>query len=355
MSKLSVSDIRTDDDFVSSSKTVRIGTSGDTKFNTPLKPSLKQMDGLSPVREMYRRISPETLDKCSSNSEYDRKYSESTKRQMDPGSVNIFTLAYGSTTQMPTIDQIKQMSDIQYVHTDVVVVPSWFDLIRGLDKSQCEMYFNLSDAFYHYSSCRNNKPVMATIPTCIPNDKIPKVLKHFIDMDITSFILDFNGRSLINGTWLRSFIREWDSYNIEKEGIIYSMNAYQGIDKKNIGNFEAKDFVGFLGGIDIIGDKHIAKGCSDKTIPGFERTKVFDSDTYHYRKVFCSPNETEKYAMESISNQITEIENMRSFISRNESIKDAIDSKSLDPRTRIALHEMKYSKKFKTKKLDAFF
>lgn len=355
MSKLSVSDIRTDNDFVSSSKTIRIGTSGDVKFNTPLKPSLKQMDGISPVREIYRRISPETLDKCSGNSEYDRKYSDTTKKQMDINAVNIFELAYGSGEQIPTVNQIKQMSDIQYVHTDVIVIPSWFDLVRNADKSQYEMYLNLSDTFFEYSSFRNHKPIMASIPTCIPNDKIPKVLDHFINMDITSFILDFNGRSLINGTWLRNFSRELDSHKIEKEGIVYSINAYQGIDKRNVGDFEAKDFLGFLGGIDIVGDKHVAKGSSDNYIPGMKHTKLFDPDTYHYRKVFCTSNESDRYDYQSIRNQIAEIEHIRTYISEGESIKNEIDSKSLDRRTMDALLEMKYSKKIKKKKLDDFF
>ena len=354
MTKIFISDIKADEDFVSSSKTIRIGTSGNVKIQTPMKPSLKGMNGTSAVREIYRKIKPSVIDLCLNNSAYDSEYGSTTGSMRDPNALNIFTLAYDSKNVIPTDNQIKQMSDIQYNNTDVVVLPSWFRLIKECDRSQVELYLELSDKFYNYSSFRNHKPVIAAIPSCIPNDKIEGVLKHFVEMDITTFILDFNGRSMINGTWLRNFTREWDSYKLEKEGFLYSINSYQGVDKKNVGNYEAKDFLGCLAGIDLVGDKHEVYGGSNEPSE-MNHTKVFSAGTYCYQKVFCPTKEFEKYKVKSIDNQIRELTNVRDHLTHGERLLEVVETKSLDPKTVSSLRSFKSEKRVVKKHLDDFF
>ena len=63
VSRFSVSDIQVDDNTLSRSTSVRIGTSGDVKFQTPLKAGMYDVIEY-PLYEAHRRISPELIHKC---------------------------------------------------------------------------------------------------------------------------------------------------------------------------------------------------------------------------------------------------------------------------------------------------
>lgn len=173
---------------------------------------------------------------------------------------------------------------------------------------------------------------------------------------MTSFVLDFNGRSMTNGTWLRSFIREWASYNIENEGILYSMNAFKGIDRKNMGYVEAKDFLGFATGMDMIGDKYVPRTSYGGQQNTEHAIKLFDRGTYRYNKVSSSGgNYGDNIRIESVQHQIDEMQVLRTAMHDGDSIKKILDSKSLEPSTMRKLIDMKKNQKSKTSRLEGYF
>jgi len=352
--RFSVSDIKTDDDLVVSGKTVRIGTSGNKKFKTPLKPSIKTSKNNCAVHEIYRIAKPQTLEKCLNSTEYDSKYCRTTNNLRDESAVNIFSLAYGDKTHIPNDNLIRIMADLQYVNTDVIVIPSWYDLISRNEKDKSELYLKLSDKYYEYASFKNHKPVMATIPVCMPSPEIPKVLDHFMEMNITSFIIDFNARSLMNGTWLRNFSRELNPYRTEKEGILYSINAFPGIDRKHVGYVEAKDFIGFAAGFDIVGDKHTPKQSSDNYNSPRTTINLFNNNTYRYDKVPFVEGKQDDIKLASVQNQINEMTALRTSLDESESIKKILDTKSLEPTTMRDLISMKSDQRIRVTRLNQF-
>lgn len=353
--RFKVSDIKTDDNLVVSSKTVKFGTSGNFKFQTPLKPSIKESKQISPVHEIYKNIQPSTLTKCLNDANYDSTYCRGVKQLRDEKSINIFSLSYNSKDVVPDDDHVRTMADIQYVNSDVVVIPSWHSLIRNENKTDTELYTSLSEKYLEYALFRNNKPVMASIPVCIPNNMISGIISRFVDANVTSFILDFGGRSMTNGTWLRNFTREWDSYNIEDEGILYSMNAFKGIDRKNVGYVEAKDFLGFATGVDVIGDKYVPRGSYGGQSNTKYSEKLFDRETYRYNKIPPTKYGRESIRIESVQHQIDEMNVLRMAVNDGESIKKILESKSIEPSTMNHLINLKRSRRNRISRIDDFF
>lgn len=318
-----------------------------------MKPSIRTMSNESPIHEFYRRIKPESLNKCLSDQQYDSKYLQGMKVLRSEYSLNICHVAFDSKNVMPNNNQIKQMADLQYLSSDVIVIPSWFTMVKDV-KNRVEEFFKLSDKYYEYASFRNNKPVMASIPVCISTEELPKVIDHYMNMDITSFILDFNSRSMIKTTWVRSFIRELEKYHVEDEGIVYSINASQGVSRKSDGGVcEAQDFLGFGAGVDLLGNKYFAKQSADM-YNSHTSVKMFYSDNYTYRPKICTEEEIWKYKSESAKNQMLELNNIRDTIKHSENVLDLVKSKNLSEITMKWLIDQNKMEPRKTA-LDEFF
>ncbi len=337
-----------------SRKVVRLGTSGKTKFETPMKPSIRTMTDESPVHEFYRRVKPRSLDNCLNNQQYDSKYLQGIRSLRSEDSLNICHIEYDSKDSLPNEDQIRQMADLQYLSTDVIVIPSWFRLINK-SANRLEEFFELSDKYYEYASFRNHKPVMASIPLCLSTSELPKVIKHFIDMDITSFVLDFNSRFMTKTTWVRSFMRELEEYNVQDESIVYSINAAYGTSHKTDKTCEAQDFLGFGAGIDLLGNKYSAKPSSDMYgESSMSEVKIFDPSHYTYHSRICTEDELWKYKVESAKKQITELGLIRDAIKHDENVMDIVKTKNLSDVTVRWLVEQNKTEPHRTV-LDDFF
>ena len=312
------------------------------------------MSNESPVHEFYRRIKPNSLNKCLKDQQYDSKYLQGMKSLRSEHSLNICHVAFDSENVMPDNNQIKQMADLQYLSSDVVVIPSWFTMVKDV-KNRIEEFFELSDKYYEYASFRNHKPVMASIPVCISTEELPMVIKHFMDMDITSFILDFNSRFMTKTTWVRSFMRELEKYHVEDEGIVYSINASQGVSHKSDGGIcEAQDFLGFGAGVDLLGNKYSAKQSADMYDSPTRSVKIFDSANYTYHPTICTEEEIWKYKSISVKNQMLELNNIRDTIKKSENVLDLVKSKNLSDITMKWLIDQNKVESRKTA-LDEFF
>lgn len=327
----SVSEIKTDDDTLSRKTSVRVGTSGDLKFQTPLKVGLGNVTEF-PLYEVHKRIKPETLNNCLKSEDKCREQGRDLKSRCK-GEFNVLTLEYESKDIVPTNKMIEALSDLQYNHTNVIVTPSWFDLITRKNNVNVQQYLDLSKVFLEAASVRNHKPILGTIPQSIPPEELGSVIKFYLDNDVTSFVVDSHGRTLISSSWIRTLQRLLGGYNIEKECILYTINAFQGTVPKMKTTIEAKDFIGFAAGFDIIGGKHSNK-YFDKSSEESNKTigRIFNQSTYNYEKRVCSKEEKVKIDEQSIRSQNAEFAVVREIISDG-SVKPLLLTKELTSET----------------------
>ena len=342
--KFSVHDICVDEETFSRKSTVRLGSSGDIKFQTPTKSGVDNVIEL-PIYEAYRIIKPQTIRNCLESEDYDRKNGLNLKKRVK-GDFNILTMEYREKNEMPSEKMVYALSDMQYNHTDVVTTPSWFDLITKKDHVKTDLYIKLSGAYMDAASVRNHKPIIGTIPQSIPPEKLENVIKFYIDRDVTSFMIDSHSRTLINGMWIRTLNRSLGKYDIEKESILYSINAFQGRVPKNKTSIEAKDFIGFAEGIDIIGGKHATgyygQDRNDKNTTTFAR--MFDTETYNYEKILCSVDEKKKLNEQSVRVQHEEFSNVRDVITDGK-VKELLIEKNISKETLNSIFSSKGPKR----------
>lgn len=326
-----VSDSEYDEDTLSRKVNVRIGTSGNVKFKTPMKAGLGNVTEI-PFYEAHKKIRPETIMDCLKSEQRDREHGRELKRRCK-GDFNVLTLEYDSKDVVPTDRMVVAMSDMQYNNTDAITTPSWFDLITRKNSVDVQLYLHLSGVFLEAASVRNKKPIFGTIPQSIPPEKLEKVLKFYIDRDVTSFVVDSHGRTLISGSWIRALHRTLDAYNIENECILYTMNAFQGVVPKTKTAIEAKDFIGFTAGFDIMGGKHSNKYPDKPTDEEAQAVgRAFDRQTYNYEKRMCTKEEKVKITEQSIRNQNAEFSVVGEAISEK-TVKPLLMTKDLAPET----------------------
>ena len=83
-----------DDDYITESKVVRLGTAGNIKFETPLKAGTFGMTSGCGIYEVYRYLKPETIRKCLDSQSYLSKYQKTTKSMRSDSALNLIALAY---------------------------------------------------------------------------------------------------------------------------------------------------------------------------------------------------------------------------------------------------------------------
>lgn len=342
-----------DEDYVTAKKTVRLGSSGDKKFETPLKAGSHGCTTGCVIYQPYRLFKSDTATKCLSNDDYSRNFINRTRSLLKPGIINITSMAYGDKFVVPSDEVICYMADVQFSCSDVIVTPSWFDLIKNNNHDNSTLYLNLTHKYLEYASYRNNKPIMATIPSCIPRADLTKVIHDLINQDVTSFIIDFNTR-LYDVSWMRQFLRLLDQYNIEKESVLSSINCFSGTLKKVEKRTEARDFFGFAVGFDILGDKHVAKGSSSQ-YQDQQTTRMFDPDTYTYsKKTYSSESDRQKLVSENIRRQVAELANVRNVVEDSiDNLNELFSEKKIDNKFIEPFKKLKSDEKISS--LDSFF
>lgn len=330
---------------------IRLG-SGRVSFESPVKAGVGNVHETD-VYDAYRRLSPEIITKSINSENYTRTLDREIGKRCR-GQFNVFSLVYGDKDRIPTANMVEHMSDIQYNHTDVIVTPSWFSLVTR-ETTDVELYLNLTDRFLEASSRLNHKPTMVSIPQSIPPRHLDAVLARYIGKDVTSFCIDSNSRALLNGTWIRRFQtaveKAKESYGIEKECVIYSINAYQGMVKRNEDRVEAKDFLGFTAGVDIIGGKHTPSFSPRNEDDDETVARWFDPTSYSYVRIPCSIDDKQSITDESVRMQVEEMKVIRRSISEG-TLRELLRSKNLPEITMNSIYSLKGSPSIK--RLDEF-
>lgn len=102
--KFSVHDICVDEETLSRKSTVRLGSSGDIKFQTPTKTGVDNVIEL-PIYEAYRSIKPQKIRNCLKSEEYDRENGLGLKMKAK-GDFNILTMDYKDKDEIPSEEMI---------------------------------------------------------------------------------------------------------------------------------------------------------------------------------------------------------------------------------------------------------
>lgn len=342
-SHFDIQDIKEDEKTYSRCSHVRVGT-GRASFETPCRPGIGNVTDFD-IYEVYRRVSPETVERSLSNEAYARKFDGGMESRCK-GRFNILIMEYDSKEVVPNSRMVEFMSHMQYNHTDVIATPSWFSLVTKDDHTDTDLYIQLTDEYLEAASRRNHKPIMVTIPQSTPPDRINEILERYIGRDVTAFCIDSNSRALLNGSWIRKFQTSMDSakedYGIERECLVYSVNAYQGLIRRNEVYSDAKDFLGFIAGADLIGGKHTKAYGSRGSEQNSTVARVFDPETYTYSKVFCSLEEKDAYTDGSIRAQIGEMPNVGRSIREGE-LESLLMSKPLTDVTKRSIYRLRDS------------
>ncbi len=321
---------------------VRLGT-GRTSFDIPFRAGSGN-NVKAEFYEAYRSLKPETIQNSMKNENVARIIDKDLLNRCN-GQFNMLIMEYDSKEVVPTPRMVDQMSDIQYNHTDVIITPSWFSLITHDESTDVDLYLKMTDEYLDAASRLNRKPIVINIPQSIPSDRIDDVLNRYINKDVTAFCIDSHSRSLMNGSWMRKFHTTLDvvkkEYKIEKESLILSVNAYQGPVKKNEMAIEARDFLGFCAGIDVICGKHTrAYGSNNSEERSTTVARVFQPETYNYIKIMCLKEKKDMITDSSIASQIKEMGNVRMNI-KEDSLEQLLQSKSISPGTMSTIYRMK--------------
>jgi hypothetical protein len=260
---------------------------GSKTIVTPLKATYKY-NPVSPINEIYKGFSSEKLNKLLTDENYERTVNSEIKRYSGQD-YNFFIIDY-TDPELPSPNQIEALSDIQYEYSIVAITPIWSSLVRTLKGDDLlDTYIDLTNKYIEVVETLNNKSILGLIPSRIPRQYLGNIIKNYHDQNITSYIIDFDGRAIDrNQTWMRGFMRNLTDLDILEESLLYSVNANEGKFMKNAVKILAKDFIGSGFGIDILGLNHVRPRMTSE---GWERIKqqrnkniyrLFERDNYAY-------------------------------------------------------------------------
>ena len=356
MGRFSVNVDAEDDLIRSFAKNARVGSNG-PHIETPIRVGTKDVRE-TPVCEVYKEISSNKIDLCLNDSQIEREYNATIRARLNcnDGVMNAFFLSYDDQRK-PAKKQMTFLADLQNVHSDILITPSWtkyLNTIPGEEKTK--QYLSLTEEFLDYSPPSGYKPYMGNIPTLIPNNDIEKVIKFYVERGITSFVIDSDGRVPWIDTWILNFYRTIGDkqYNIENECLIYSINASTGRAKKNEMTYEAKDFIGFGAGFDIIGEKHVNKSFPH-TQPTANFNKRFNPGTYHYEKIPDTVSSRAEIKSENVRTQIIEMGRVREILTDHDPLTKFLETKTISEKTIKSLINIKKDIRMVQSPLDRWF
>ena len=243
------------------------------------------------VNEIYKEISTNVLDSMLSDETRERGINSEINRRKGKY-VNLFVVNY-TDLQIPNDKQMEALSDLQYSHSDVVITPSWSKMCRELTGDDLlDNYLQATNNFIKVVETLNNKSIIGLVSSKLPRQYLDDVINNYHKQDITSFVIDFDGRSIAtNPTWIRGLMRTLSSLNLVEDAFIYSINANEGKFMKNADRILAKDFINFGFGIDSLGLNHIGPRISTeiwnqiKAARRENTLRIFDRNDYAYARV----------------------------------------------------------------------
>lgn len=262
---------------------------GDKRVTTPIKVSHK-LNPVSQINEIYKKFDINKLNKCSNDESFERKTNSELKNSMTQG-INICMIDY-SDLQIPNKMQLEALSDIQYEHSDIVATPIMSKITRELvDDKLLDTFTNITDRYIEIVETLNHKSILGVIPQRMPRQFLEPIVKNYHNKGITSFILDFDGRSIdTNTSWVRKLMRLLKEHDLIEESVLYSVNSNEGKFMKNVSEILAKDFVSTGFGVDLLGLNHIPPRMSSEAWTKIKAQRrentfrLFNRKSYGYLK-----------------------------------------------------------------------
>lgn len=321
-------------------KKLNIRISSSKSLTTPLK-ATNYLNPLSNVNEIYRQFTKDNLNEIYINKKKDDQKSSSIKGELSDG-LNFFFVNYTSL-ELPDDNQLDNLINTQYPFSDVTILPFFSKIVSEFkEEDLLNNFISLTDRSLDIISTLNNKPIIGVIPAVMPRQFLKPIVKNYVDNDITSFVIDFNGRSIdSNMPWGTSLIRLMASYGLTEESFLYGINCNTGRFIKQSNEILAKDFVNMGLGIDILGINHIGPHMSSEEWRNLKSQReeslhrVFDPDNYSYIKM--GDSELKHQIKGNIKNEIKkqnlELQYKESLVLQkklreNDSLESYIESKS---------------------------
>ncbi|OQX18461.1 MAG: hypothetical protein BWK75_06655 [Candidatus Altiarchaeales archaeon A3] len=264
---------------------------GGKQVVTPITASHK-LNPVSSINEIYKSFDSNKLDNCMKDEGYERKINAEMKRGMTSG-LNVCFVDYNDLI-IPNDKQIEALSDIQYEHSDIVTTPIMSKIIGSngpKDEKLLETFTNITNKYIEIVETLNHKGILGVIPSKMPRGFLEQIIKNYKAKNVTSFIIDFDGRAVdTNPSWIRNLFRLLKDNDLLEESFLYSVNANKGKFMKQAKEILAKDFISIGFGMDILGLNHIPPRMSSETWAKIKQQRtentfrVFNRDSYGYLK-----------------------------------------------------------------------
>lgn len=318
---------------------------GDKNLTTPIKASFKNASKTG-INEIYRSFTLEMLDKCIKDESFER--SKNSKLNSDRTSdINIVFSDYASFDKIDD-KHLEALSDMQYSHSDLIVTPTWSKLLKKpkeVDEEVVDRFLNFTNRFIDNIETLNNKSIVGLIPSKIPRIYIDKIISNYYGRGITSFAIDFDGRSVAsNKSWLRKFYKTISGadYNLLEGTFVYSLNSNEGKFAKKATEIVAADFIGTGFGVDVIGSmNHInprfrpVPKTGMQIAPPENSLRLFNKESYGYLRKTQSEltasgiNNRTELKMHNIKEQYREMLKIQSMLKEESTITPYVSAKPL--------------------------
>jgi hypothetical protein len=317
---------------------------GDESFRTPIKAS-EMGTAAGPVTELHRSFTLSQLDAILEDEAVERRVNSDIKRRMGQGFNFLLVELQGPVA--PRKAHLEALLDIQYEHSSVAILPANWGMLEGrVGERLSRAYTEMIESSIDIIETLNNKSIMGTIWAKMPRQYLDGLMRNFHRHGITSFVIDFDGRSVMsNPSWMRHLARQVSALGIADESFLYSMNSNEGKFIKNAERILAHDFIGSGFGIDVLGLNHLRPRMRKETWQELkERRKknmfrIFDRSDYsylrkdedHLRKLWDAPRGN-LFAMRrahNIREQYAEALELQSRLASGGTIEPYIRSKAL--------------------------
>ena len=283
------------------------GSLAGKSFTTPIK-SLNRSIHHPGVNEIYHNIDAKKIAAISSSTSEEMKFNNSARRDWSEDQINLLFLSYKEIS-LPDDDSMAIMADLQYVNSDIAIVPLCPGIIKSYEGDKLlNNFIGYVQKYLSVVETLNNKTIIGIIPAKLPRQLLPSVLDFYHSKGITSFVIDSDGSSIYsNPSWLKAFQRKLYKSGIKDEGLIYNINSFEGRFLQRSSITLARDFITLTFGIDILGANHKPPAFpaerKDILDPSRKGPRVFDSETYGYVRVIDPALDLKTAKANNISSQ----------------------------------------------------
>lgn len=321
-------------------KRVKIKISSSKSVITPIK-ATNYLNPLSEINEIYRQFSLDRLKEIMKDKEKDDRINSSIRNETKD-SINFFFVNYIGK-EIPNDNQIDALVETQYPYSDMLIPPLFSKIVNNLKEYKLlSNFLDLTNKSLESISSLNHKPILGVIPAVMPRQFLKPILKNYENQDITSFAIDFNGRSIdTNMSWATALMRLMADYDLTEESFIYGINHNSGRFIKQSNEILAKDFISMGLGVDIQGCNHISPGGSPEYWNNLKNQRkeslyrIFDTEDYSYTKKWeselhghISGNVQNEIKRQNLASQYHESKILCEKLNDNHTLEPYISSKN---------------------------